>query len=498
VKGLAVRGANISIVVTVHREGKFLPRTLMSISEAAMFAAGAGLVVECVVVFDNTDVRTRCAFARTPLEGFVEVKTIEVHNGCVGRSRNAGCAAAKGDYIFILDGDDLISYSILPKLMADVERFGPNTILTPKLLFGFGRTFFTVEYFDDDDIRPEDMVYRHLFNARIFAHRGLFGTISYKAIAHRSGYAFEDWHFNCQAMAHGYAFHVTQDTAWFYRQHLTSRNNEAEAITTRQIPPSVLFEPAVFLRTFRATTSWPNWSRAVPRGSNVLSDRVYVDLLARANRIEPSLFMGNYQWRCVGHFNNLSDGSIGRAYRLLCELVGTTRFDSIFFVPADQPLPDPLLETMLREADSPRRVAAWSNGAGNASDGLQESAPMVDILDVDQLLPDLDPEVRDVLLLKLLQSSGRQARLHFVACRFVHRFFLRFRSIFDTSKANYYRLRGETSGTGRDTASASEIFQFISECIDDFDQVVALDADCALRDQRRLLYGAAKYLVATR
>ena len=492
-----MRGVDISIVVTVHREGKFLPRTLMSISEAAAFAARAGLAVECIVVFDNADGPTRSAFARTPLEGVVAVKTFEVHNGNLGRSRNAGCAAAEGDYIFILDGDDLISYSIFPKLMADAARLGPNTILTPNLIFGFGRTFFTVEYFDGDDIRPEDMVYQHLFNARTFAHRALFQSIAYEFVAHRSGYAFEDWHFNCQALARGYEFRATQDTAWFYRQHLMSLRHEAEAITTRQIPPSVLFEPAVFLRTFPATRPRPNWSRAVPRGGHVLADRVYVDLLAHANRIEPSLFIGNYHWRCIGHFNNLSDGSIGGAYRLLCELVGTTRFDTIFLVPADQPVPDLVLEAMLREAGLRQRVAAWCNGAGDASDGLQQIAPMIDILDVGQLLPDLDLAVRDILLLKLLQAFGQQARLHLVACRFAHRFFLRFRSILGASRASYYRPRGEASGTSGDTASASDIFQFISECMDDLDRVVALEADCALSDQRRLLHGAAKYLVAT-
>jgi glycosyltransferase involved in cell wall biosynthesis len=491
-----MRGTDISIVMTVHREGKFLPRTLMSISEAAAFAARAGLTVECVVVFDDVDGPTQSAFARTPLEGVFAVKTIEVHNGCVGLSRNAGCAVAEGEYIFILDGDDLISYSIFPKLMADAQRFGPNAILTPKLLFAFGRTFFTVEYFDGNDIRPEDMVYQHLFNARIFAHSALFQSIAYESVSHKSGYAFEDWHFNCQAMVRGYEFRVTQGTAWFYRQHLTSRNHEAEAITTRQILPSILFEPVVFLRKFPAASARPNWSPAEPRSAHVLSDAVYVDLLSHANRIEPSLFMGNYHWRCIGHFNNLSDGSIGGAYRLLCEFVGTLRFDTIFLVPADRPPPAPVLEAMAHQVGFRRRVVAWCNGAGDASDTLRQIAPMIDILDVGQLFPDLDLGVRDILLLKLMQSSGRQARLHLVACRFAHRFFLRFRSILGALRASYYRVRGEAPGTGGDTASESEIYQFISECIDDLDRVVALEADCALLDQRRLSYGAEKYLVA--
>jgi hypothetical protein len=487
-----VSNPDISIVLTLHREGKYLPRTLMSLSEAAMFARRAGLLLECIVVFDKSDALTRRAYACTPLEGMAVVKTIDAQNGCVSLSRNDGCAAAEGRYTFILDGDDLISYSIFPRLLQHVERFGPKTIVTPKFLFCFGRSFFTLEYFDSDEVNSEEMLFSHLFNVRIFADSALFRSLSYLPVAHSSGYAFEDWHFNCQAMALGYDFRTVPKTAWFYRQHLGSRNHEAESTTTRQIPPSELANPAIFLRRFPAPERRP---RPAPRGGDVLSDPVYLDLLAHANNIEPALFVGNYHWRCVGHLNNITEGVMGQAYRYLSEIIGITRFDAVFLLPSNQFVDAMVLERMQNLATGQVRqnVAGWFNGEGAASDHAREEAPSIHVLDLEELIPNLAAVERDVLCLKLLQSSAADSALHLVACDFAHRFFGRFRTILGGRETTYYRPSYEVDTGGGGKLRASDAFQFISEFIGDLSYIVPLGNQSALSDQRRLQYGGSKY-----
>jgi glycosyltransferase involved in cell wall biosynthesis len=485
---------DISIVLTLHREGKYLPRTLMSLSEAAEFAKRAGLLLECIVVFDKSDASTRMAFACTPLDGMAVVKTIDAQNGCVSLSRNDGCAAAEGKYTFILDGDDLISYSIFPRLLQDAERFGPKTIVTPKFQFCFGRSFFTIEYFDSDEVNSEEMPFCNLFNARIFADSTLFRSLSYLPVAHSSGYAFEDWHFNCQAMALGYDFRTVTKTAWFYRQHLESRNHEAKSTTTQQTPPSELANPAIFLRRFPAPERRSTRPPA-PRGGDVLSDPVYLDLLAHANNIEPALFVGNYHWRCVGHFNNITEGVMGQAYRYLSEIIGITRFDAVFLLPSNQFVDAPVLERMqnLATGQAGKNVAGWFNGEGAASDHVREKAPSIHVLDLEELIPNLAAVERDVLCLKLLQSSAADAPLHLVACDFAHRFFGRFRTILKARETTYHRPPYEVDTGGGEKLRASDVFQFISEFIDDLSCIAPLDNQSALSDQRRLQYGGSKY-----
>lgn len=50
---------DISVIVTIHNEWQYLPRTLLSISEAATDVRHAGLSVECVFVFDSSEGKTR-------------------------------------------------------------------------------------------------------------------------------------------------------------------------------------------------------------------------------------------------------------------------------------------------------------------------------------------------------------------------------------------------------------------------------------------------------
>ena len=118
-------GIDISVVVTLHREGKYLPRTLLSLSEAAVFARQASLSLECIAVFDRSDAATRDAFANTPFERMAAVRTIEADNGCVSRSRNDGCAAARGKYTFILDGVTSYHIRFSPKFTTTLSAWAP-------------------------------------------------------------------------------------------------------------------------------------------------------------------------------------------------------------------------------------------------------------------------------------------------------------------------------------------------------------------------------------
>ena len=60
------RDIDVSVVPTLHREGKYLARTLRSLSEAAAFARTQGITVELVAVQDRADHATRTIFeART-------------------------------------------------------------------------------------------------------------------------------------------------------------------------------------------------------------------------------------------------------------------------------------------------------------------------------------------------------------------------------------------------------------------------------------------------
>ena len=70
---------------------------------------------------------------------FDHAKVIEVDRGSLGMARNDGIAQARGKYVRLCDGDDLISFNLISAMYFDAEQFGSRTILVAEWLFAFGR-----------------------------------------------------------------------------------------------------------------------------------------------------------------------------------------------------------------------------------------------------------------------------------------------------------------------------------------------------------------------
>src|SRR6516164_2922543 len=123
------RGIDVSTVVTLHREGKYLARTLRSLSEAATFAADSDLKTELVAVFDRSDPLTREVFRAADLSALRAVQIIEANHGSVSLSRNAGCRAAIGEWLDLIDGDDLTSYCSIARMAKIGRERGAKCVL---------------------------------------------------------------------------------------------------------------------------------------------------------------------------------------------------------------------------------------------------------------------------------------------------------------------------------------------------------------------------------
>ena len=61
---------DISIVLNLHREARYVSRSLASLAEAAIYARSAGISNELVAVLDRADAATTNAFADCDLRAF--------------------------------------------------------------------------------------------------------------------------------------------------------------------------------------------------------------------------------------------------------------------------------------------------------------------------------------------------------------------------------------------------------------------------------------------
>lgn len=107
--------ARVSIVVPAYNAAQTLERTLQSLrdqSEAAW---------EAIVVDDGSGDET-LGLARRIAAADARIRVLSQANGGVSRARNAGLAAARGDWVLFLDSDDYLHRHALRRLLGAAEH----------------------------------------------------------------------------------------------------------------------------------------------------------------------------------------------------------------------------------------------------------------------------------------------------------------------------------------------------------------------------------------
>lgn len=205
----------LSVVITAHCEGLIAHKTVMS--------ALAGLEKikqswEIVVNVDNGDKATRNYFARyTKDPRFVINKT---SLGDPGSARNAAIQVARGKYITVLDGDDLLSSSFFEEFFRLVEAHPDKRIMVhPGATMQFGENIPLTAWpqFDSDTLEKDaiKLVGVNRWTASSAAEREVFLESPY--VPSVDGYGYEDWWLNQQVVACGVT-HYVADSVLFYRK----------------------------------------------------------------------------------------------------------------------------------------------------------------------------------------------------------------------------------------------------------------------------------------
>ncbi|MGY6250760.1 glycosyltransferase [Bosea thiooxidans] len=485
---------DLTVILNAHNEDVYITRTLISIEEAAVFAANLGISLELVIVLDRPTPKICEITAKAQPQGFKRKQVIQVDNGSLGLSRNDGAAAATGEWLFLQDADDLISYNGLAGLFFSAQRHGPHSIHVCDTLVAFGLDPHIASYFDSDVITPIPFFNAHPFVSRICCHRSLIAQQPFVDLRLTRGYAYEDWFFNSEALAKGYTFHSAPETIFFYRQRANGLLRQANTISARQIPPSKLFEPAKFLRLaaegYARFKSDPNWrDRLVPQQTDV-NNPVIFDLFLAANRIEPQI---NWmQFVNSPKYNNLSfsDVCVGVAYYELCQLIGVTEFDDVFLLPflgaggAERYLLDIINE--LNAAGATRNVLVFLGQSGHVSNWVSRLPPNVTVVDFQVLCPDLGEDARILLTLKAVEACASRARLHLKPSPYAHAFAHRYLHLLKDCTRIYYRFTDARTFVHGQQIGDPYGFEFVSTLIDEIDIVVADNQLVIDEDRRRL------------
>lgn len=251
-------GMKFSLVITAHDEGAMADATMRAALRAVEFwreEAGVGEDFEILVVIDKGSKETLEYFQQ--YDGDARVRVLTSDFGDVGPARNYAASEARGEYVFFVDGDDLISKGYVTGALKILERAWASRekiVVCPGYCIGFsedGKSGSVLRMASSAERERDAFL---LFNVNLWVmaiggRREIF--LKHKYIQSAGGYGHEDYVMNIELTNVGVRHVIVPDEAYFYREKRKSRriwNDERRATE----PYSELFAPE-FWRTFPAT-----------------------------------------------------------------------------------------------------------------------------------------------------------------------------------------------------------------------------------------------------
>jgi hypothetical protein len=435
-------------------------------------------------------------------------------NGSLGLSRQQGLVAARAHYVQFCDEDDLVSSNMTLDMYAAARAADSRTIVIPEYLFGFGAVHVLAHYCGTDRISPLIFLAQHPFVSRIFVHRSIAEHVRYRDVPIGSGYAYEDWTFNATAVAAGFDFKPAPDTVLFYRHRGQSMLASMNRGSTRQIPPTPLFEPAMYMRVCREdyyrrqTGEVPQVNLEVLR-RRFLDNPLLQEFVCEANRIDPAVDLAPIASAPIMS-NLVGDYALGEAYFEACRIVGRERFTDVVLTTEVGPF------TAQRQGrDVASALAATRSGIRtlillHRADAASETGEMAlnsVLLDLASLRPGLSADQIDTIGLRLIEATAPAARLHLTANSFAMRFFGKYRKVLGHLSSIFYRtddpvrrLAGSYIRSGGAFDFLSEHLEGLSLIVTDNDALIAFDRERIDRspEKWRRLYRAGGALPVPR
>jgi glycosyltransferase involved in cell wall biosynthesis len=127
------QAVDVSVVVTAHREGRLLHRTLRSVWRSLGRASARDISAELIIVVDKPDDAT-LEYLET-----VHGRAVVEHTqfGDPGQARNHGARIAAGRYVAFLDGDDLMGSDWISGAFHYAESIREECVYYPEYVIQF-------------------------------------------------------------------------------------------------------------------------------------------------------------------------------------------------------------------------------------------------------------------------------------------------------------------------------------------------------------------------
>lgn len=452
-----MKNIDVSVVLNMHREALFLRPTLLSLEACAEEAAKAGISVELIAVFDRPDEDTLAVFHSTPLKTFVNIKIIEIDVGSLGLARNAGIDVAEGEFIWTSDGDDLVSKNCIVQLINTARACSnPKVAVFLDFLAAFGDQYHIVRYQSSEWLTAADFAYQHPYVSRIFISRNAFENFRYQDLKVTTGFAYEDWDFNCTLYADGYTFAIAPNTIIFYRQRTNSLLKQANSTSAKIIPPNRLFEPRNFIQLMNESrNSHDDWAAYISQrqdlhqrnfSDELMQSPLLVGYIIEAASLDPEVDPRQIELAHSYYSVPHNDKHWGFHMESLYKMIGSTDFSDIVLLPWLKPggAEKYILQILekLHEQNSTTKILVFSGQPAKTHEWsikLPKGSVFIDLYNSFPQLGDADRAALAARVILSLSSPG--TRIHLKTSGFSHNIMEQYgAALASQMKIIYYRF----------------------------------------------------------
>jgi len=208
---------DVTCVVVGHQESHMISATISSVLRASAYAQRCGVDTEVIVILDDPDDETASVVSNFSNEN-LSIHTVFYND--LALSRNHAVSLSKGDYITLIDGDDLWCKSWISScfLTASTNKI---CVLHPEYNIYFGSSdSHVLHHVDmrDSDFVEEAIYHVNYWTALVFAHRQIFNNYAYEKNRIVEGFGYEDWTWNVATIKGGVMHHVVPGTCHFIRR----------------------------------------------------------------------------------------------------------------------------------------------------------------------------------------------------------------------------------------------------------------------------------------
>ncbi len=217
---------DITAVIVAHREGLMAGLSLRSFQDSKADAEKAGISFEKLIVLDRADEATRRVFEDKTVHG---ATVMETDFGDQGLARNEAVRHGQGRTVAFLDADDLWSLNWLEDAWSLFSRNGPMTIVHPEFnLFFHGNRNVLIKIDQSDPLFDiEFLRFGNYWDSLCLAPREAYVDFPFCKRDIENGFAYEDWHWNCETVVAGFVHRVALGTIHFKRRRQWSQTIEA-------------------------------------------------------------------------------------------------------------------------------------------------------------------------------------------------------------------------------------------------------------------------------